>query len=369
MPRIASVHADPLDIELSEPFGIAGGAQESARNVLVTVTLEDGSIGIGEAAPFTAVSGETQAQVLSRVDAAAASLVGSDVRRFRRVAEQVREACPDTPSARCALETAVLDAFLRHAGLSMWHFFGGDEPELHSDITIVTGDALAAERAARSAVAAGFSILKVKVGGAPTEHDRARLEAIAKVAPDARWVLDANGGYSAEQAEELLDSIDDQRVVVFEQPTPKDDFDGLRRVRTRVRVAADESARSAADVALLGRERAADVVNIKIMKSGIAEALDMVATARSLGLGLMVGGMVESTLAMSVSACLAAGQGGFEVVDLDTPLFMTGAPTEGGIVRQGASIRVDGITAGHGVSVARPVGQNRRKREPAAVPR
>ncbi|MCA9598159.1 MAG: dipeptide epimerase [Myxococcales bacterium] len=349
MSHIVSITAEPMDIELTEPFGIAGGAQEVAANVLVQVTLGDGSVGLGEGAPFTVVSGETQGRTLERVRDAAQALLGSDARRFLDLANRIREACGDAPSARCALETAVLDAALRSAGLSMWHFFGGRVAELESDVTIVAGDVPSAVSAARAAVAAGFSMLKVKVGEG-VELDRARLDAIKSVAPDARLVLDANGGFDAVEAIELVNAVGRERIALFEQPTPAQDLDGLRRVRAHVRVAADESARGAADVVRLGLEAAADVVNVKIMKTGIAEALDVIATARSFGLGLMVGGMVESSLAMTTSACLAAGQGGFEVVDLDTPLFLRNDPTRGGMLRHGARIRVDGIAAGHGVT-------------------
>lgn len=344
----------PLDIELSEPFGIATGAQLVARNALVTLRLSDGTVGIGEAAPFPAVSGETQSAVLSALSEARPALLGLAAGRFRLAASIAREALPDVPTARAAFESALLDAICRRAQLSLWSFFGGAEPMLLSDITITTGSAEAAEAAARRASAAGFRTLKVKVGGASFDHDRARLAAIAQAAPGAELVLDANASLSAEAALELLSALGAarSRVTLFEQPCAKLDFDGLRQVRERAgtRVAADESAGSASDVLRLALERAVDVINIKTMKSGLVEALDMIAVARAAGLGLMIGGMVESKLSMTVSACLAAGVGGFEFVDLDTPWFMKNAPVAGGWLEQGAALRVDQISLGHGVT-------------------
>jgi L-alanine-DL-glutamate epimerase-like enolase superfamily enzyme len=122
------------------------------------------------------------------------------------------------------------------------------------------------------------------------------------------------------------------------------------RERGRVRVAADESARSAADIARLSALGAVDVINIKIMKCGLIEAWDMVLAARALGLGLMVGGMVETELAMTTSACLSGGVGGFEFVDLDTPLFMAERPLRGGFQQDGPELALDAIERGHGVS-------------------
>jgi L-alanine-DL-glutamate epimerase-like enolase superfamily enzyme len=350
---IADVTAEPLDMELTEPFGIATGAQLVARNVLVRVTLSDGTVGLGEAAPFPAVNGETQEAVLSALAEARAALLGLDAERIRSIAAVSRAALPDVPTARAAFESALLDAFCRRHQLSLWSFFGGSEPLLLSDITITTGSPADAEAAALRAAAAGFRTLKVKVGGAGFDHDRARLAAIARAAPSAELVLDANASLSAEAALELLSALGDarRRVTLFEQPCGRFDFDGLRRVREHAgtRVAADESACSASDVLRLTLERAVNVINIKTMKSGLFEALDMITVARASGLGLMIGGMVESKLAMTVSACLAAGQGGFEFVDLDTPWFLEDAPFTGGWQERGPALQVDQIGPGHGV--------------------
>jgi L-alanine-DL-glutamate epimerase-like enolase superfamily enzyme len=345
-----------LDIELNEPFGIATGAQLVARNVLVTVTLSDGTRGIGEAAPFPAVNGETQAAVLNALRGARPALLGLDAARWRPSAATAREALRATPSALAGFESALLDALCRSWGCSLWSFFGGAEASLTSDITIPTGSVEHARAAASRALGNGFTTLKVKVGGVPFEHDRTRLAAITEAAPSAQLVLDANASMSADVALELLRSLGAarSRVALFEQPTPKGDLDGLRTVRERggTPVAADESAGSAADVLALIAARAVDVINIKTMKCGIVEALDMIALARSAGLGLMIGGMVESQLAMSVSACLAAGSGGFGFVDLDTPWFMKNAPFEGGFEARGATLHVAHIDAGHGVAWA-----------------
>ena len=358
MISIADVTARPLDIELNEPFGIATGAQHVASNVLVTITLSDGTVGLGEAAPFPAVNGETQSAVLSALSEARAGLLGHDALRFRPFAALLREALPDVPTARAACESALLDALCRRSEISLWSFFGGAEPVLESDITITTGSPESAERAAQRAVAAGFRTLKIKVGGSAFEHDRARLSAITRAAPHAELVLDANAAFSAEEALELLATLGaaKTRVSLFEQPCGKFDLDGLRRVREQsgTRVAADESACSASDVVTLIRERAVDVINVKIMKSGVLEAASMITCAQASGLGLMIGGMVESKLAMTVSACLAGGMGGVSFVDLDTPWFLKNAPVTGGWEEHGPALRVDRIARGHGVKLTNP---------------
>lgn len=350
---IVEIRAEPWNIALTEPFGIATGAQHEAANVLVTVVLDDGTVGLGEAAPFPAVNGETQSDALSAIARAASATRGADASRFRHLSAAIREATEASPSARAAIESAALDAVTRKGGMSLWRFFGGAEERLETDITIVTGDQEHAGRSAAVATERGFRTLKVKVGGGSLDLDVERILAIVAAAPSARLILDANGAFSAEEAIELVERVGAERIALFEQPTGESDLEGMHTVRrrTRVLVAADESARSVEDVTRLAMERAADVVNVKITKTGLVEACDIIAAARGFSLDLMIGGMVETPLAMSVSACLSAGQGGFRFVDLDTPLFMKYLPTQGGYRQEGPLLDVSHIDRGHGVSV------------------
>ena len=355
MPTITELSAEPLDIELTEPFGIATGEQAVARNLLVRVTLDDGSVGLGEAAPFPAVNGETREQALESFRAVRSLVVGEEAERWREIARAITEAGA-LPSARCGIESAVLDAGCRHRGEPLWRHFGGAATELTTDLTITTGPPEVVGRAARRAALQGFEVLKVKTGGVPLETDVQRLEAILAAAPGARLILDSNASQTADEAVELIAALGRgvERIALFEQPTRADDLDGLRRVgeQSGVSVAADESARSVSDVERIAGERAATVVNIKVTKTGVAEAIDMIAATERAGLGLMIGGMVESKLTMGLSACLAAGRGGFDFVDLDTPLFMKSSPVRGSYEQEGPRMRLETIAAGHGAYVS-----------------
>ncbi len=349
---IRRLEASPLDIPLHKPFGIAGGAQVIAENVLVTVELADGTLGHGEAAPFPAFNGETQLLALQAIEAARPRVEGADARTWRRIAAAIRPLVGASGSARCAIETAILDALCRQAGLSLWAFFGGAEPSLVTDVTIpLAGASEGREEAARWA-AQGFSRLKVKIGAKHPDEDLARVIAIHEAAPSAGLILDGNGGLTAEATLWLVGALRDRGIVpiLLEQPVPGDDLRGLAELARRagVPVAADESVASAADALRIAREGLAQVVNIKLMKCGIAEALSIAEVARASGLGLMIGGMVEARLSMGASACFAAGLGGFDFVDLDTPLFLAHDPFEGGYAQEGEILRVDAIDRGHG---------------------
>jgi L-Ala-D/L-Glu epimerase len=351
---IRALAVEPLDIALHAPFGIAGGTQDIARNLLVAVELADGTHGYGEAAPFPVFNGETQDLARAAVEAARTTVEGADAHEWRRIAAALHGAIGPVGSAQCAIETAVLDALTRHAGMPLWAFFGGAGTSLETDMTVTTGSVEQAADAARAIAGRGIRTIKIKIGGGGIGLDVERVRAIHAAAPDAPLILDGNGSYTADYALELMALLQQTSVPIalLEQPVPRDDWEGLLQVArwAGAPVAADESLASAADALRIAQERAAQVINIKLMKCGIAEALDIAAVARAAGLGLMIGGMVESILAMTVSACFAAGQGGFSFVDLDTPLFMAEDPFEGGMVYQGGRIDLSSIQSGHGVT-------------------
>jgi L-Ala-D/L-Glu epimerase / N-acetyl-D-glutamate racemase len=355
---VTSVDATTLDMPLTEPFAIAKGAPAVAANVLVRITLADGTMGLGESAPFTAVSGETQAGSLAAVESVRSSLMGQDVRRYRTLSLRLGEALATEPSARCGLEMAILDAFTRHLRVPLWAFFGGRGTELDTDMTITAGDTRHAAAAAVACLGRGISTLKIKIGAGSPATDADRIAAVHRAAPGATLLADANAGYTPEQAERFLAELDERQVplALFEQPVDRErwlEFAAIARSRKgkRVAICADESVRSAADALELIRAGAIDAVNIKPMKCGIVEALAIWNVATAAGLELMIGGMLESVLAMSFSTHLAAGLGGFAYVDLDTPMFIADHPFSGGFEQEGARLSVARIEAGHGVGL------------------
>ncbi len=346
----------PLDIPLHTPFGISGGAQARANNVLVTLELDGGFLGYGEAAPLPPYNGETQADALAVLAAARGWLVGRDASDWRKLAAEFRDrGGAGCGSAQCAFEMALLDALTRRDRIPLWKYFGGAGTTLETDMTVTTGSPEQAAADARAIRARRIRQIKVKVGGPKgPAHDLARLSAIYEVAPEAPLILDGNAGISRADASELVQGLRKRQITpaLLEQWLAKDDLAGMRALgeESGWLVAADESACTPADVRRIARLKAAQIVNIKLMKAGLSTALEIVAAARAAGLGLMIGGNVESILAMTVSACFAAGLGGFRFADLDTPLFLATNPFVGGYALDGGMISVAHIKAGHGVT-------------------
>ncbi|MBA9075953.1 dipeptide epimerase [Rufibacter quisquiliarum] len=357
--QIVSVRFQPLNLPLKEPFAIATGTQYNVENVLVQVELSSGIVGLGEAAPFPAVSGETQESTLSTLKGLEPMLLGKDVREWRTLAKELSTLAYDTPAARCGVEMALLDALCQQYNMPLYVFFGGVGTELSTDLTITAGDEAHAAASAKSIVDRGFSVIKVKTEGVDVDYDIRRLQAIHTAAPQATLIVDGNCGYDLARAQAFVHKAVEAKlpIILLEQPLARENWEDLNVLATSCPfpIAADESARSAEDVARLAQDLSAAVVNIKLMKCGVLEALQMAALAQVHGLGLMIGGMVESLLAMTFSAHFAAGIGGFDFVDLDTPLFIAEHPFTGGFDQNGPSLRLQADVAGHGVKMAAPM--------------
>jgi L-alanine-DL-glutamate epimerase-like enolase superfamily enzyme len=349
---IQQITVEPLTIPLLEPFTIATGSVTAANNVLITITLRDGSVGYGECAPFPPSTGESQETALAAARGCAELIKGKDAAHWRQLSRLMHSVYYTQMTACAGMEMALLDALTRSYGIPLYVFFGGASSSVETDLSIPMVTPEHGYELARAAVKHGIRSLKIKVGG-DLREDVARVEAIREGAPGVGLTLDANQGYTASEALLCLEALDDRdiRPLLMEQPVHKDDHEGLRYVtqHTTVPVAADESAYSAAGVVRLIATGACNVVNIKLMKCGFVEAMDIAAVCRATHTQLMVGAMMESRLATSASAHFVAGLGDFRYIDLDTPMLMTEDPFTGGYEQRGGVYDLSSIEKGLGI--------------------
>jgi len=332
---IKRVHIEPVSIPMDDPFTIAIGTKYNIENVLITLHLENGMEGYGEAAPLEPINGENQATVLATLNSCIDFLTGQDVSQFRQVSKHLKKVFWAQVTARCAIEMAMIDAFTKSLGIPLYTFFGGAENKVETDYTVdIVPPEVAKINAARLKTR-GYKTLKTKVGKNLTD-DIDRILAIKEGAPGCSLMLDANQGYTPPQAVHFLEELEKNgiRPDLFEQPVLKYDLRGMKFVKdhTSVPIAADESVFTAADAIEVVRAGCADLVNINIMKSGIVEALDIAAIARSANMGLMIGCMLETKLGLGCWVHFAAGLGGFHFIDLDPHLTPEQEPVTGGPV-------------------------------------
>lgn len=337
--RIQTIDFWPVDIPLTDPFIIATGTRTAAENVFVRVTLTNGVQGYGEAAPFPEVGGETRTSCLAALTQLGRAMLGYSTDQFKDIATGMKAQAPGQPAARCALETAVLDAHCHARNLPMWKYWGGaDLRERETDITIPICDLGKTLALVRGWHEKGFRLFKMKVG-LDVESDIQRLEAVHREFPDVAFIGDGNQGFSRKECLAFAKGVVrfGGRMVLLEQPVVREDLDGLAAIRreTGVPVAADESVRSLADARQVVERNAADYINIKIMKTGVVEAHEIAIFTLQSGLKLMVGGMVETRIAMGCSFSLVLGMKGFDVLDLDTPLLLEEDPVKDGYSYRG----------------------------------
>ena len=340
---ICKVEFWPLDIPITDPFVVATGARTVAENVFLRVTLANGAQGYGEAAPFPEVGGETRESCLIALHQLGKAILGCSAARYQDVGRFLSEQACIYPAARCGLETAVIDAYCRASNIPMWQLWGGvDVCEHETDITIPITDLDKTVALARGWYIRGFRLFKMKVGK-DVGSDIRRLEAVHRALPGISFIGDGNQGFSRQDCLTFAQGVKKfgGTMVLLEQPVARDDLDSMAAIRreTGIPVAADESVRSLADAREVVARGAADYINIKIMKTGVAEAVEIASFTRASGLKLMIGGMVETRVAMGCSFSLVLGLGGFDVLDLDTPLLLADDPVTGGYRYEGSRLQ------------------------------
>lgn len=340
--RIIKVEAWPVVLPLREPFVVATGSMTAAHNVFVRIQLHNGAYGFGEMAPFPDISGEDQPGCLAALPFAAENLLGQSVVYWRRLAYELSQNTMEVPAVRCGLETALVDALCRGMGLPLWALWGGaDVRQRQTDVTLPIGETAQVVETAKRWFDRGFRVFKMKVGQ-DVETDIQRVVAVYQVLPTASFVIDANQGFTADQTLSFLGAVHRLQipVLLLEQPVHREDREALIYVHqhSAIPIAADESLRSLSDAEQLIREQAVDVFNIKITKCGVMESVNIINLARAAGLRLMIGGMVESRVAMGCSFSLVLGLGGFEFIDLDMPLLLDQDPIAGGYRYEGHSL-------------------------------
>jgi L-Ala-D/L-Glu epimerase len=331
--KIKKVTIEALNIPLDEPFTISIGTKYNIENALIILELENGIVGYGEAAPLEPINGENQGTVMATLESCREFLIGRDVSEFRMISKHLKSVFWAQVTARCAVEMALLDALTRSLNIPLYRFFGGTVNTIETDYTVDIVPQEVAKRNAASLASKGYRILKTKVGK-NLKDDIGRILAIREGAPDCGITLDANQGFSPTEALYFLEELDKNNIrpILFEQPVIKSDLRGMKFVKdhTSVPIAADESVFTAADALRVANMGCADVINIKIMKSGIVEAMDIAAIARSANIKLMIGCMIETSLALGCSVHLVAGLGGFDYIDLDPHLNPDQEPFTGG---------------------------------------
>lgn len=332
---VARVTARPLQLPMRQPFITARGEKQVSRNLLVQLSLSNKAEGVGEASESLAWKAETPAVMARCVATVAAQWTGRPVQEAWAVIGRAWDAPWASPAALSALECALATAEAQAAGRPLWRALAArlgmarSRPRrITTSLTISAWPREIAARAAQRAARQGFRHLKVKVTGRDPDEDLARLLLVHQAAPAATLLVDANQGFSARGALAFARAMRLLKlpVALFEQPVAAEDLDGLRGLvrNAGIPIAVDESIRDPRDARRIIQHRAAHCLNVKLAKSGLLGALEMIRLARRARLTLMIGCMAESAVGLAPSVHLACGTGLFPYVDLDSHLLVRG---------------------------------------------
>jgi muconate cycloisomerase len=318
---ITIVSAEPIEGVIRREVAIVSALAEHkvGQYVLVRLADEEGRIGLGEASVTAVWSGETQAGAVALIREVLAPLVvGADPFDSEWITRRLDRAAFGNSFARAALETALLDLQGRILNIPLYKLLGGRERPAGEDrgvrLKFVVG-AVDPERAgqlARQMVQGGWRAIKVKVGRDP-KADVERLRAVrAAIGPDVFLSVDANGGYTVEQAVWVAARLEKLDVSLFEQPTRRGDHAGMAEVRRRsgIPVMADESVFTPQDVLDVIRAGAADVLSLYPGKhGGVRATQDLARMAEAAGIPCTIGSNLEREVATAAMAHVAVATG------------------------------------------------------------
>ena len=343
---IKNIEVSEILVPLVTPFKTALRTVEAVNDIVVKIISDTGEIGYGEAAPTAVITGETKESIKSAIlNYIKPSIIGMEIDNLESLMEKVNGCILKNTSAKAAVDMAIYDLYAKKFNSPLYKILGGYRNEITTDITISVNNIDQMVLDSIKAINEGFNILKIKVGK-EVEKDIERIYEIRKaVGKDVIFRVDANQGWTSKQAVKIINTFEDKdlNIELVEQPVKYWDLEGMKYVtkNTYTKILADESVFSPQDAVKIIRERAADLINIKLMKTGgIYNALKICDIAEVCGVECMIGCMLESKISVSAAANLGAARRIITMVDLDGPALCKIDPISGGPIFNGSNIKM-----------------------------
>lgn len=336
--KITEVKLGKISVPLRVPFKTALRTVNSVEDVVVEIHTDTGAVGYGEAPPTGVITGDTTGAIIGAIkDHISKVIIGKDVDDFENLMMAVQSSMVKNTSAKAAVDMALWDLYGQLYKIPAYKLMGGSRKTICTDITISVNDPETMAKDAADAIARGYDCLKVKVGKEP-EKDIARLSAIREVVPKKTLIrIDANQGWEPKEAVRILNGMQERGLDIefVEQPVKGHDIEGLKYVteRSYVPVLADESVFSVEDAFKILQMRAADMINIKLMKcGGLYNGLKIATAAEVYGVECMIGCMLEAKISVNAAVHLACAKQIITKIDLDGPVLCSEDPIIGGAI-------------------------------------
>lgn len=337
----------PLDLKLRRTFQIARETRNIQNNVVVLLKDENGIIGFGEAAP-TSFFGEDVNSVTKVLGQSADLLKHADPFQIEDITLLLKNKFPKNAAARAAIDIALYDMIGKKLKIPLYKLLGLNLPTTKITSFTIGIDTLE-NMCKKVEEAKDFPILKIKVG---FKDDIAILRELRKITR-AIFRVDANTGWTPDEAIKKLNLMEELGVELVEQPFPIGSIEALKKVRrhAKIPIFVDEDIQDSTDIPAFSD--AVDGINIKLMKcGGIREALRMIYTARAHGLKIMIGCNIESSVSITAAAHLTSL---VDYIDLDGHLLVTNDPYIGAAVDKGRLTLPEGKGLGVGARCCAPL--------------
>ena len=339
--RITDIETMVLTTPLKKAFKTALRETSISESIIVKIHSDDGQVGFGGAPPTAVITGDTMDSINGAIlNFIRPAIIGMDIEEFEPLMRRLHSSIYRNTSAKAAIDMALYDLYGKHFKIPLYKLFGGARKEIISDITVSVNSPEEMAEDAIDYVRRGYTTLKTKVG-LDCELDIVRVKKIREaIGNDIKLRLDANQGWIAKEAVKTIRRLEDMGmdIELVEQPVIAHDIEGLKYVTDNVEtpIMADESLFLPEDAFRVLKHRAADILNIKLMKcGGLHNALKINAMAESCGVECMLGSMIESKIGITAAAHLACGKLNITRVDLDAVDLMAEDPVSGGVLVTG----------------------------------
>lgn len=326
------------------PFRIATGTMQYAQNVFIRVHTDEGHTGVGECSAFPMIVGETQATCYEMAKDFAGLWKGKNPLEIEARLAELNDFTAFNSTVKSAFDMALYDIGAKKAGKPLYAFLGGGIKEMETDLTIGIDTPETMADTARNFIARGVHIIKIKLGHNVNE-DILRVKMIREaVGPAIKLRIDANQGWSYDNAVKALTGMGEYDVEFCEQPMRywNDELLPALRQISPIKIMADETVYDHHDAERIIKAGGCDYVNIKFSKSGgINEAIKINKVCAANGIQCMMGGMLESRVALTAFAHFASATSNIIFYDMDTCMLGHKVdPVKGGLKFNGFNVQL-----------------------------
>ncbi len=322
-----------IRIPLNMVFAISLGSQDFYEGTVIEI-LSGSTVGYGEAETIQQITGENPEVLYETVYGILSLMDGMKFQSVEEFSLFINSYCHGNSAAKSCVDIAVHDLIAKSYSIHITRLLGGSMEPRRTALTIPIGSVTGNISLLEKYIKMGAKIIKVKVGK-DLDTDIERINAIAEhLGRGIKFFADANQGFNLSRAIKMANVLEKNGALFFEQPMPGNDMFALRDLRTKssLPVMLDESIFTPADVINAIRIGAADMVNVKLSKSGgIRNAIKALSIAQAAGIEAMVGCMLESKLGIAASLAVANSVGNVKYTDLDGYTYLSEQPFDGGV--------------------------------------